>query len=351
MALFRVLKDKLDCMLALFKPSERWLIVINADPDAMACAMALRRIMRCKGTYADIAHINVVARPDNQAMIHFLRIPLLRLTPELAKGYQRFAMVDSQPHHSPDFLGLPYAVVLDHHPLEHGHPSQAAYTEIHPEYGSASSLLTEYLYALGIRPGKRLATALLYGIKSDTQSFERNFSDVDVKAFGYLTKYSDRLLLRKIAHADFYRDWLQYFSRAFSCLRFVGYQGVFAYLGTVESPDVLVILADFFLRVHDLSWDCIAGQAGDRLVVVMRSDGLRRDIGRKAKAWFGDVGSAGGHKMAARAEIPLERLSGKDPEVFLWERLTGKHPSRRFPFKEGEACPVTLPGTKTETGA
>lgn len=351
MAFFRVRKEKLEDMLTLFKPSERWLIVINADPDAMACAMALRRIMRLKGTHADIAHINAIARPDNQAMIHCLRIPMKRLSQEMTKGYRRFAMVDSQPHHSPDFLGLPFDIVLDHHPVDSANPVRAAFAEICPEYGAASTLLTEYLFALGIRPGKLLATALLYGIKTDTQSFERNFSDVDVKAFGYLTKLGDKLLLRKIAHADFYRKWMKYFSRAFARSRFVGRGGVFAFLGKVESPDVLVILADFFLRVHELSWDCIAGQAGDRLVVVMRSDGLRRDMGRKAKTWFGDIGSAGGHKMAARAEIPMLRLAGQDPEVFLWQRLTGKRPSRRLPPKEGEAYPVGSDRAKAAKGA
>lgn len=340
MAFSRTLKDDLEGLLSLFKPWERWLIVINADPDAMASAMALRRIMRRRGTQADIAHINVIARPDNQAMKQFLRIPMVPLTSELTRQYQHFALVDSQPQHSPEFLGLHYDVVLDHHPVEPDYPVRAAYAEIRPEYGAASTLLTEYLFALGIRPGKLLATALLYGIKTDTQSFERNFSDVDVEAFGQLTQLSDNLLLRKIAHADFYRKWLKYFSRAFARSRFVGHHGVFAYLGKVESPDVLVILADFFLRVHELSWDCIAGLAGDKIVAVMRSDGLRRDMGRKAKTWFEDVGSAGGHKMAARAEIPLQRLDGQDPEEFLWRRLTGRGRMRRWPLREGEACPV-----------
>ena len=197
--------------------------------------------------------------------------------------------------------------------------------EIRPEYGAASTLLTEYLYNLDIVPGKRLATALLYGIKADTQSFERDFCGVDIKAFSYLSKLSNKLLLRKIVHADFLREWLDSFALAYSRSRYLGKDGFFAWLGQVKSPDILVILADFFLRVHGIAWDAIAGLSGDTLVVILRCDGLEgRDMGKRATTWFGAFGSAGGHKMAARAEIPLERLAGADPETFVLRRIIRK---------------------------
>jgi nanoRNase/pAp phosphatase (c-di-AMP/oligoRNAs hydrolase) len=147
---------------------------------------------------------------------------------------------------------------------------------------------------------------------------------VDLKAFSYLSKHASKPLLRKILHADFHRKWLPYFTLAFTRIRYVGREGLMAYLGAVDSPDILVILADFFLRVHGLSWDCIAGLWSDKLIAVMRSDGLRRNMGKRAQAWFGNLGSAGGHAMAARAEIPLAALRGQDPEDFLWRRLSGR---------------------------
>jgi len=324
MAIFRVLTEKLAGLTGLIRPQQRWLIVINADPDAIGSAMALRQIIRSRGGQADIAHINEVSRPDNLTMIHSLRIPLARLTPGMTGLYQRFAMVDSQPHHCVEFPQLDYDVILDHHPLDPRNPVKAKYVEIRPDYGSCSALLTEYLYNLGIVPGKLLATALLYAIKTDTMTFERQFSETDVKAFSYLSKYADKMRLRRIVHSDFHRRWLKFFSRAFTRGRYIGREGFFAYVGRVDNPDVLVVLADFFLRVHGLSWDCIGGQYGDKLVAVMRSDGLRRNMGKKAQAWFGEFGSAGGHMMAARAEMELSRLEGRDLETFLLSRLTGR---------------------------
>lgn len=343
MPLHKRVNVQADKLLSLLHPHERWLIVINADPDAMACALALRRIMRHRVALADIAHINAVARPDNLSMIHYLRIPLIRFSPELAKDYDRFAMVDSQPDHAPEFGGIAYDVILDHHNITPQSPPRATLAEIRPEYGAASTLLTEFLRALDIRPGKRLATALVYGIKTDTSSFERDFHEADIKAFSYLSRFADKLLLRKIVHAEFDRKWLVYFTLAFANMRFVGREGLFAFLGPAPNPDILVILADFFLRVHGLSWDCIAGICEDKLVAVMRSFAPRRDIGRKAKAWFGAVGSAGGHKMAARAEIPLARLNGTDPEEYLFRRISGQAARSRGKTAPGDSCPVPPP--------
>jgi len=307
-----------------FRREDRWLILVNADPDALGSAMALRRIMSRRVEAADIAKVNEVTRPDNLAMIRFLRIPLVRFTPELAKKYTRFALVDSQPHHHPDFAGIPFSVVIDHHPLKADAPVAADYVDIRPGLGATSTILAEYLRAMRIRPGKLLATALVYGIKTDTQNFSRPFKHGDILAFSGLNKYAGQDLLRRIVHSEFHKSWLKYFSRAFRKMRFVGSRGLFVYMDRLESPDILVILADFFTRVHGLSWDMICGVSEGKAVAVFRGDGLFRDMGKVASGHFGDAGSAGGHKTMARAEIDLEKLAGQGPEEFFWKRLTGK---------------------------
>jgi len=313
---------------------ERWLIVINADPDAMASAMALRRIMAHRTGTVGIAHVNEVKRPDNLAMMHFLRIPTVTFTPDMTADYQRFAMVDSQPHHHPAFQGIDWSIVIDHHPILPEKPCTAAFADIRPDYGATSTILTGYLANLGIRPGKLLATALVYGIKADTLSFERHFIEADVKAFSHLTRFADMGLLRKIISSEYHRRWLKFFSKAFRKMRFIGTRGLFVFMDTLESPDILVILADFFTKVHGLSWNVTAAVVKKTVVVIFRGDGVGRNMGTMAQKLFSDIGSAGGHRAAARAEISLEALGGKNPEEFLYKRLTG----HKIPAKEH--CPL-----------
>ncbi len=329
MAYFRKLDPKLAKLQDLLNKNERWLILINADPDALASALALKRILAGRVEQVAIAHVNEVTRPDNLAMIRHLRIPTKRLTPPLAAQYDRFALVDSQPHHHPDFANIHFSVVIDHHPKVAGMPVNADFVEIVPEYGSNATIMTEYLYNLNLRPGKLLATALLYGIKTDTQSFEREFHDNDMKAFRYLSKFYNKPLLHKIIRSEFRLEWLKYFTQAFRKMRVMG-KTISIFMGKVDSADILVILADFFLRVHGLSSTVVSGIHEDKLIIVFRGDGLRRDMGKFAKRLFGDLGSAGGHKSMARAEIPMEKLGSQPARQFVWERLhSGTEPRKK----------------------
>jgi len=77
----------------------------------------------------------------------------------------------------------------------------------------------------------------------------------------------------------------------------------------VPTADLLVILGEFFLKVHDISWSITSGIVHDNLVVVVRNDGYRKDAGKIVRRAFESLGSAGGHQAMARAEIPLKQLA------------------------------------------
>ena len=321
MAIPKLIDEKVQTLLSLLNKDQRWLIVINADPDSMGSALALKAILSRKVLDIGIGHVNEINRPDNLAMIRYLRVPTRRLIPNLIAQYDRFALVDSQPHHHPELEKLNYSIVIDHHPSLPDKPVTAPLTDIRPKYGATCTMLTEYLQHQKIRPPKLLASALLYGIKADTQNFQRRFIDADINAFKYLSKYADHPLITRIVRSEYHLEWMRYFSRAFYNLRRIG-TGLTAHLGKVQSPDILVVVADFFMRVHSISWDAVSGVFGDKLVVIFRGDGMRKDMGKFAASHFADMGSAGGHKGAARAEVPLEALDGKDPEMFVLKKLS-----------------------------
>ena len=320
MAYFKQLDEQLKQLTSLLHKDQRWLIMMNADPDALASAMALKRIINRRVESVGIAQVNEVKRPDNLAMIHYLRIPTRKLIPNLAAQYDKFALVDSQPHHHTDFKNFDFSIVIDHHPISKENPVEADFVDVRPKYGSCSSMLTEYLYNMKIKPARLLATALFYGIKTDTSSFERDFVEADISAFKYLNRFADKALLKRIMKSEFHLDWVRYFSKAFYNMRRMG-KGAAAHMGKVESPDILVIVADFFMRVHEVPWNVISGEYDDQLVVIFRGDGLRKDMGKFAQQLFSEIGSAGGHRGAARAEIPIENIGEEDPEIFMLKKL------------------------------
>jgi nanoRNase/pAp phosphatase (c-di-AMP/oligoRNAs hydrolase) len=64
------------------------------------------------------------------------------------------------------------------------------------------------------------------------------------------------------------------------------------------------------MRCHEVGWVVVSGVYHKNLVVIIRNDGFRKNAGSKAIKAFGRLGSAGGHRAMARAEIPLANLDG-----------------------------------------
>ncbi len=304
----RSISENLSKLLSLFGPKDRALITIDADPDSLASALALKRLLWHKAQSVTIAHFNDIRRIDNVTMVRLLKIPLVRLQKIDSQGFSRVLLVDGQPHHHEAFCDFQYDAVIDHHPLTMA--VDATFVDIRPNYGATATMMTEYLRSAKIRPSKSLATALLYAIRVDTHNFELGALEQDVKAFRYLFPHANMNLLRKIEISDMGVKDLKYFRQALETKRVIKGK-IFAHLNQVNSPDILVLVADFFTRCHDVAWTVVSGVYNNYLVVIIRSDGFRKNAGTWAIKAFGRLGSAGGHRAMARAEIPLANLDGQ----------------------------------------
>jgi nanoRNase/pAp phosphatase (c-di-AMP/oligoRNAs hydrolase) len=301
-------KERLRSFLQIFKRDDRVLIVIVADPDAMASALAVRRLLSRRVEEVTIAHNNKIERLNNLAMRDFLKIPLQHLRGTRQDQYTKFVLIDSQPPHNPDLASISYDAVIDHHPVTDGW--DAPFVDIRPEYGAVASMLTEYLKAAKIKPAVALATALFYGIKVDTQNFTKKTSPSDLLCFQYLFKRINQQLLNKIETSDIRRSELKYFKIALETMK-ISKKRIYVHLGRVGNPDILVVVADFFAHIHNIGWVIISGRYREKLVVIFRCDGYKKNAGKLAARVFGEIGSAGGHRQSARAEVPCKNL----PEV------------------------------------
>lgn len=304
-------KDRLHAFRSVFEKEDEVLVIINADPDALAAALAVKRLLRYRVKSVTIAHPNEIRRLNNQQMVDRLKIPLERLKNVKVENYSKRIMVDSQPTHLPCFEKLKIHAIIDHHPVSDAH--DAEFIDIRPEYGATSTMMVEYLRAANLKPSVALATALFYGIKVDTHDFEHKSVLADGISFRYLFNIANRDLVRKFELTDLRRSELKYFSVALAELKFSKGR-YYTHLGRVRSPDVLVIVADFLNHVGEIDWVFVSGIHGEKLVVIFRCDGYRKSAGKLAERIFSSVGSAGGHKGAARAEIPLKNLNMTDQD-------------------------------------
>lgn len=284
------------------------LIYGSPDPDAVASAMALREILNQTKPLSRCVFVATepVIRHQNAEFVREMKVEILMLDRVDLREFRLIAVVDAQPTFFGEALGdIKPHIVLDHHPCKT--VWHAPLADVRPDYGSLSTIMTEYLLAARVRIPKRLYTALLYGIRSDTFNLERDVSLEDIGAYYLNSMRANRELIRRIELNQIPDRFLKYFNHAYHHKR--RYRDrVMCYLGAAESADACVQVADFFLRIINVFYVIVAGIVKDRLIIIFRGDGYRQDCGSIAMKAFGHIGNAGGRRSAARVEIPLETL-------------------------------------------
>ncbi len=312
-------------------PDDSLLLLLygSPDPDSIASAMALQELLRRTHRLARsvIASTEPLSRQQNYDFIFSMRINIQLVNNVDLASYRLIALVDAQPSFLSGILSsLQPHIVFDHHPREGNW--RAPVEDIRPGYGALSSVMTEYLLCAGIKISRLLHTALLYGIKTDTDNFDRDTIVEDISAYTYHMKYANMQLIRRIELNQTPGRYLKYFDQAFHHMNnFRGRRVCF--LGMIESPDVCVQVADFYLRLIGTYYVVVAGIVRDRFIITFRGDGYRQDCGALAQKAFGLYGNGGGHRSAARMEIPLAvlkqqlnaDLSQQTVDQFLIENL------------------------------
>jgi len=298
---------------ALFEGAERILILMqdDPDPDAIASAMALKTLLGRSRASAQICTFGTITRAENVAMCKILDVEVHAISAQALDQFDRVAMVDVQP----SFLEERFEevdLVIDHHPVER--PIRARIKDVRPSYGATSTILVEYLRALDIKITQRLATALLYGIKSDTLGLERGGSRADLEAFSYLHMLANHNALRRIERPELSDVALDVLAHGLARRQILN--GVFfSHLGEVGTVDLIPQFADFGLQAEGVEWSVVSGVVGDDLHVSVRNVGYVKSAGDVTRAAFGDLGRAGGHRTMAKAVLPLAALAGAGGEA------------------------------------
>ncbi len=292
---------------ALLGPRSRIGILLqpDPDPDGIACGYALRALLGRKASTAPLVSFGEVKRPENLAMVEALGIRVRTVTPPELDEFDGIALVDVQPNvfgEEPPARLRSVDVVIDHHPPRPGY--DAVMRDIRVSYGATATILIEYLQAAGVEVGPKLATALLYGIKTDTQLLGRDASPKDVAAFAFVHAHHSPALLRRIERPALPVDALRALGRALSRTEVMDALHILV-LGRVRE-DVIPQVADLALQAEGAEWAIAAGIVGRDLVFSVRNVGHVRAAGGVVRAVVEGLGVGGGHRSMAKGIIPLQ---------------------------------------------
>jgi len=288
----------------------------NPDPDSLASGKALAVLLKeAWWIPSRLIYSGLVARAENQAMLKGLT-PEWEHSDELPdlKRYSAVAQVDTQPGAGNNRLDAvqPNHIVIDHHfPVRHT-IDDVSYSDVRTETGATVTMLFQYLEAAKINIDTILATAMFYGLKTDTRGLSRGASPADEVAFVNLLHHLDHQELSKVELASLSHEYFRAFSRGLHETRLYGHV-IISRLGKMEQPDFAAEMADILIRLEGAHAALCLGQHRDTLQISLRikSRAQGRDAGLIIQQVVVPPGRAGGHGTMAGGQVPL---AGQDVE-------------------------------------
>jgi nanoRNase/pAp phosphatase (c-di-AMP/oligoRNAs hydrolase) len=309
----RKTRKKVGSLVGLLKEANSVLIVMqdNPDPDSIASALGLRKIANSQTeAQCTIACGGTVGRAENRAMVRYLSLNLRPLGEIDPVKFDLACMVDTQPgtgNNSFPADVLP-DIVIDHHPVRQA-TRKCRFTDIRRDYGSTSTILCEYLEHLNATLETPLATALLYGIRSDTQDLGREATKADMDAIYYLYPLANKRVLSQIQRGRVNREYFQMLTEALKNARVYQNGVIITDLGPVENLDMIGEVADLFLRDDDVNCTMCYGLRDEKILISVRTSDESLEANKLVHRVVGRRGTGGGHKTYAGGQIPLAGLT------------------------------------------
>ncbi len=306
----------------------------NPDPDSLGAAMALKHlILKTTGQSVTVGFGGIIGRGENQAMVRELEIDIEPLERLDLDEFGVVCMVDTQPGTGNNSYPAerPVHLVIDHHPVRD--PSCCRWIDIRPEYGACATILFEYLQALQVTFGTKLATILFYAIKSETQDLGREGVKADREAYLQLVPMSNAHILFNITHPKVPREYFSSYNKAMENSR--TYDGVLVFnLYQIDNPDIVAEMADFLLRMEGIEIVLGMGNYNDSEVLSLRTQTHEVMAGDMIRKIVDGLGTAGGHHTTAGGQIRPMRgdlAVQRELEATLTRRLLeslGRKPRR-----------------------
>lgn len=320
---------------------DRLLVILQdfPDPDALSSAWALKLIAQVYRIDCDLAYAGTLSHQENIALVKLTGLPAQRWTPQSLKErnwklYNGCVFVDTQGDTSQLTslvveAELPVVAIFDHH---NGETKLAVeFLDLRPQVRATATILTQYLQAglLSLDGDNhshvKCATALIHGLRSDTQNLQQAREE-DFLAAAYLSRFYDAQLLGAILQSSRSKRVMDVIERSLRnrlvqnnfCVAGVGYL-------RYEDRDAIPQAADFLVTEENVHTALVYGIVHDEddaielVVGSLRTSKLTLDPDEFLKEAFGQDARGrffgGGRAQAGGFEIPVGFLSGNTDQA------------------------------------
>jgi nanoRNase/pAp phosphatase (c-di-AMP/oligoRNAs hydrolase) len=290
----------------------------NPDPDAIASGWGLGWMIREKlGRIPRLVAGGGIVRAENRQMVELLDPPIELVEEFEIRPSTAAIIVDCSPHADNHLLHgtfLQPTGVIDHHQdSEKG--KRLPLRDVRPKVAACASIASSYLREQELTPHDRLATALLYAIRTETKGSESHYSRLDRRMVSWLSQWADPGRIAQIENAPLTHE---YYSDLVLALQstFVYDAAALCFLPRAEGAEIIGEVADLLVRCEGIEQVLCAAVIGDDLLLSVRTDRGCGNAAELARCTLRGLGQGGGHQHRAGGKILLNKLNGSNEQWF-----------------------------------
>ena len=329
----------------------------HPDPDGIASALAQAHIAQRLGVAkTTISYCHELSHRENRALVKLLNVEMKKLknVHDLAEPADFVGLVDAHDV-DPDMVGadqIEPLTIVDHH-RAHA-PPRARFVDMRNDVGATATIFVEYLQELcplsaDSDEDRRIATALMHGLATDTDDFSLART-TDFRAAAQLAEICDRDLLQDLSRRLIAPSAMDVIARALAAL-VVRRNFAMAGVGFVSESerDTIAQAADFLIRREDIDTVVVYGIVGDRFIEgSLRTHSPSVDPAVWLEQAFGhdERGKAygGGRRDKGGFRIPIGFLGRATDRAQLWALV--EHAARQALLKQLGEEPLPALGTQ-----
>lgn len=315
-------KTALDRLLAVITRPRIYIQTHNyPDQDALASAYGLQELLRYKGIESLICYQGEIDKANTVSMTEALGLQLYDVDDLQIQKEDEIILVDGQKGNVnlEEQIGEEIACI-DHHPVQD--TDSYRFFDIR-KVGACATMIAEYFFENEIPVSRKVATALVYGIKMDTANLMRQTTPEDVDMFCAMYKKADIEMIRLFESHSLIMTDLDAYREALKDLKIYGKNIGVANVGADCSEAMMGTLSDFIMSLDVVEFSVVFSYRAGGLKLSVRSERAAADAGVIVrKALVGYPGGGGGHAgMAGGFAAGLSESQADEAEYVITERI------------------------------
>ncbi len=287
------------------------------DPDAIASAYGLQRLLAHRGVKSTICYKGKIDRYSTEKLTELMQIEFLNVD-ELESVLQdedEVILVDAQKGNS-NIINITgdEIICIDHHPYNDKY--QYRFMDIRPEVGACATMIAQYFYENNVPMDEKIATALTYGIRIDTNNLSRGISKLDMEMICQMYDLCDYDIIHMLENSTLCFEDLVAYSKAISSIEV--YDNV-SFADTGDDCPVIANISDFMLALKEVTFSVVYSRKDGGIKLSARSEKTSLDAGKIIEKALEGIGNGGGHASMAGGFVPFE--GSEQEEVVLMDSI------------------------------